>query len=151
MARGTAQTLGGGGGRSSDRDFPFLKIESGQASYILAVGWSGKWAAQLACRIDGQLHVTAGLERTHFLLRKGEGVRTPRVLLLRWPGDTLESNAQFRQMLSKHYAARRNGQRVLPTLFCNTCFTRGGGWLNECNAQNQISLIRATDRSARRL
>ena len=28
-------------------------------------------------------------------------------------------------------------------LFCNTCFTRGGGWLNECNAENQISLINA--------
>jgi alpha-galactosidase len=28
-------------------------------------------------------------------------------------------------------------------LFCNTCFTRGGGWLNECNASNQISLIEA--------
>ena len=143
IARGTVQTLGGGEGRSSDRDFPFLKIESEQASYILAVGWSGQWAAQLACRIDGQLHATAGLERTHFLLRKGERVRTPRILLLRWLGDTLESNAQFRQVLYKHYAARRNGQRVLPTLFCNTCFTRGGGWLNECNAQNQISLIRA--------
>ena len=30
-----------------------------------------------------------------------------------------------------------------PTLFCNTCFTRGGGWLNECTEENQISLIRA--------
>jgi alpha-galactosidase len=28
-------------------------------------------------------------------------------------------------------------------LFCNTCFTRGGAWLNECNAANQISLINA--------
>jgi alpha-galactosidase len=32
---------------------------------------------------------------------------------------------------------------LLPTPFCNTCFTRGGGWLNECTAENQISLIRA--------
>jgi alpha-galactosidase len=35
------------------------------------------------------------------------------------------------------------GVRRLPALFCNTCFTRGGGWLNECNATNQVSLIRA--------
>jgi hypothetical protein len=54
MARGAVQTLGGGGGRSSDRDFPFLKIESEQASCLLAAGWSGQWAAQLACRNDGQ-------------------------------------------------------------------------------------------------
>ena len=58
-------------------------------------------------------------------------------------GDTLESNAQFRQLIYKHYAAKRDGKTPLPILFCNTCFTRGGGWLNECNAENQISLIKA--------
>jgi len=143
MAPGASQRLGGGGGRSSNKDFPFVKIEGGKASYIVAVGWSGQWAMRVNCRQDRRLHATAGLEITHFKLRPGERVRTPRVLMLCWPGDTLESNAQFRQLIYKHYAARRSGQRPLPTLFCNTCFTRGGGWLNECNAENQISLIRA--------
>jgi len=143
MAPGSSQRLGGGGGRSSNKDFPFVKIESAKASYIAAVGWSGQWAMRLGCRQDRRLHATAGLEITRFKLHPGERVRTPRVLMLCWPGDTLESNAQFRQLIYKHYAARRSGQRPLPTLFCNTCFTRGGGWLNECNAENQISLIRA--------
>ncbi len=135
--------MGGGGGRSSNRDFPFFKIETAAASYIMAVGWSGQWHARLDCRPDGGLHVVAGLERTHFRLHPGERVRTPSILLFRWPGDTLESNAQFRQLIYKHYVARRSGRPPLPTPFCNTCFTRGGGWLNECNAENQISLIRA--------
>ena len=143
MGPGSSQRLGGGGGRSSNKDFPFIKIEGGRASYIAAVGWSGQWAMRLDCRQDRRLHATAGLELTHFKLHPGERVRTPRVLMLSWPGDTLESNAQFRQLIYRHYAARRGGQRPLPTLFCNTCFTRGGGWLNECNAENQISLIRA--------
>ncbi len=39
--------------------------------------------------------------------------------------------------------ATRDGKGPLPTPFCNTCFTRGGGWLNECNAANQTSLIEA--------
>jgi alpha-galactosidase len=137
------EVLGGGGGRSSNKDFPFFKIESGEGSIIVAVGWSGQWFAQLAARDDRRLHVTAGLERTHFRLHPGERVRSPRMLLLHWPGDTLESNAQFRRLIYNHYTARRNGRRLLPTLYCNTCFTRGGGWLNECNAENQISLIRA--------
>jgi alpha-galactosidase len=67
----------------------------------------------------------------------------PRILMLHRSGDTWESNAELRRLIYEHYAARRNGRRLLPTLYCNTCFTRGGGWLNECNAENQISLIHA--------
>ncbi len=135
--------LGGGGGRSSNKDFPFVKIESTAASYIVAVGWSGQWAMDITCRNDRRLHVTSGLQLTHFKLHPGERVRTPRILVFRREGDTLEANAQFRELIYQHYAARRNGKPPLPTLFCNTCFTRGGGWLNECNAKNQISLIGA--------
>ncbi|MBC8372179.1 MAG: NPCBM/NEW2 domain-containing protein [Planctomycetes bacterium] len=143
MDRGSIETLSGGGGRSSNKDFPFFKIESQEGSLIVAVGWSGQWLAHLACRDDRRLHLTAGLERTHFRLRPGEQVRSPRILLFHQPGDTLHANARFRRLIYQHYAARRDGRRLLPTLYCNTCFTRGGGWLNECNAENQISLIRA--------
>ena len=137
------QEMGGLGGRSSNEDFPFFKIEAGDASYVVAVGWSGQWQACLEWADGNRLRVTAGMEKTHFLLHPGEKVRSPRILILRWEGDTLESNAQFRQLIYKHYAGTRNGRKPLPTLFCNTCFTRGGGWLNECDAENQISLIRA--------
>ena len=138
-----AESMGGGEGRSSNKDFPFLKIETGQGSIIIAVGWSGQWHANVECKDDKQLRVTAGLEKTRFLLHPGEKVRSPRMLVLHWEGDTLESNAQFRQLIYKHYVAMRNGEKPPPTLYCNTCFTRGGHWLNECNAENQISLINA--------
>ncbi|MGQ9607827.1 MAG: NPCBM/NEW2 domain-containing protein [bacterium] len=137
------ESMDGGGGRSSNKDFPFFKIETGEGSYIIAVGWSGQWKAVFECIDNYNLHATAGLEKTHFLLYPGEKVRSPRMLILFHSGDTFESNAKFRQLIYKHYTATRNGQKVLPILFCNTCFTRGGGWLNECNAENQISLIKA--------
>ena len=138
-----AEVMGGGGGRSSNKDFPFFKIETGKASLIFAVGWSGQWQAKLECPDERELRITAGMEKTHFILHPGEKVRTPRMLVFVWQGDTLESNAQFRQLIYKHYAAKRNGKTPLPILFCNTAFTRGGVWLNECNAENQISLIKA--------
>jgi len=173
-----AEVMGGGGGRSSNRDFPFFKIETARGSAIIAVGWSGQWQARVEPVDARRLRVTAGLERTHFLLHPGEKVRSPRMLALFWEGDTQESNAQFRQLVYKHHAATRVmplsrapllprasapaggyaqgtlprvkkpaggevSEKPLPTLFCNTCFTRGGGWLNECNAENQISLIKA--------
>ena len=138
-----AESMGGGGGRSSNKDFPFFKIETSRGAIIVAVGWSGQWLARLECPDRRTLHVVAGLEKSHFRLHPGEKVRSPRMLLLFWEGDAAESNAQFRQLIYKHYAARRNGKIPVPILFCNTAFTRGGGWLNECNAENQISLIKA--------
>jgi alpha-galactosidase len=137
------ERLGGGGGRSSNRDFPFFKIESGEGSLVVAVGWSGQWQARAHSPDGHHLRLTAGMELTHFKLHPGEQMRSPRMLVLYYDGDTLEANAQFRQLIYRHYAATRAGRKPLPTLFCNTCFTRGGGWLNECNASNQISLIRA--------
>lgn len=138
-----AQVLSAGGGRSSNRDFPFFKLETGEGSFIVAVGWSGQWAAKLESPDCRQRRATAGLELTHFVLHPGERVRSPRILIMHWDGDTLEANAQFRQLIYRHYAAKRGEDVPLPIPFCNTCFTRGGEWLNECNEANQISLIKA--------
>jgi alpha-galactosidase len=138
-----SESMGGGGGRSSNKDFPFFKVESKEGSYIIAVGWSGQWQSDLRCIDNKSLNITAGLEKTNFLLHPKEKVRSPRMLIMYWDGDTVESNAQFRQLIYKHYTAERDNKKIQPILFCNTCFTRGGGWLNECNAENQISLIKA--------
>jgi alpha-galactosidase len=140
---GQTETLSAGGGRSSNRDFPFFKVEGGNGSLIVAVGWSGQWEAALKSPDGQHLHIAAGMEKTHFKLHPGEKMRSPRMLVLFCDADTLEANAQFRQLIYRHYAARRASKTPLPTLFCNPSFTRGGGWLNECNASNQISLIRA--------
>ena len=140
---GDEARMGGGGGRSSNRDLPFLKLDTGLGSLIVAVGWSGQWQASVGVRGGTRLRLNAGLERAHFRLHPGERVRLPRVLVLHWQGDTWESNAQFRRLLYRHYVARRSGAKPLPIPYCNTCFTRGGTWLNECNAANQISLINA--------
>lgn len=136
-------TIGSGTGRTSTNNLPFFKIEAGVNSYVVGLGWTGCWQAGFECLDGRSLRMIAGMEKTYFRLHPGEKVRMPRILILSWHGDTLESNAQFRQLIYKHYAARRNGERILPYLFCNTCFTRGGVWLNECNAENQISLIHA--------
>ena len=138
------EILGGAGGRSSNKDFPFFKIDTGSGALIVAVGWSGQWRSEISSSDGKWLQVTAGMETTHFRLHPGERVRLPSILLLNWTGDPWEANAQFRQLLYKHYIARRPGHDPpLPVSYCNTCFTRGGSWLNETTAENQISLIKA--------
>ncbi len=146
LEQGEAQTMGGGGGRSSNRDFPFFRVDCGQRAVIIAVGWSGQWKAALSCEEKSagpSLHIRAGLERTHFRLLPKERVRTPRMLVLFHEGDPSSSNSQFRRLIYRHYAAAYRGRKPDPILFCNTCFTRGGHWLNECNEQNQLSLMKA--------
>jgi alpha-galactosidase len=123
-------------------------VEAGAVSWIVAVGWSGQWSATLECPDAEHVRIRVGLERTRFFLRPAESVRMPRILVLRSSGDTLEANASFRRLIHERYAARRRNaagafEPPLPVLFSNTCFTRGGGWLNECDAENQIALIRA--------
>ena len=143
LTKGQSRSIGASGGFSSVKNLPFYKVESGNKSTIIGIGWSGQWQSTITCREDGQIDINAGMEKTHFLLHPGEKVRMPRILILHSRGDTLESNAQFRQLIYKHYCATRNGKKMLPTPYCNTCFTRGGGWLNETTAENQISLINA--------
>ncbi len=143
LSENHVEVLAGGGGRSSNRDFPFFRIDTGRGALIIAVGWSGQWKAEVKCADGKKLHLTAGMELTHFKLHPGEKVRTPRMLVMFHEGDPIESNSRFRRLLQKHYVAPYKGERHGAILYCNTCFTRGGGWLNECNAENQISLIKA--------
>ncbi len=133
--------MGGSMGRSSNSDFPFYRIETGMGSLIVAVGWSGLWRNDVACA-NANLHLTAGLQNARFFLQPGERVRLPRILIFHWPDNTWESNAQFRQLIYKHYAAKRSGRSPMPVVFTNTCFTEYGLG-DTATAQNQIALIRA--------
>ncbi len=136
--------LSSGLGRSSQQNVPFWKVESENCSVVLGLAWSGTWRAEVSLLEESnRVMLRAGMQATRFLLHAGERVRSPRLLALYWPGDTDQANAAFRQLVYQHYCARRNDQTPLPLSFCNTCFTRGGGWLNETTADNQISLISA--------
>lgn len=139
VADGRDVRMGGSMGRSSNSDFPFYRVETGMGSLIIAVGWSGLWRSDIACA-SANLHLAAGLQNARFFLQPGEKVRLPRILLFQWPDNTWESNAQFRQLIYQHYAAKRNGRPPLPVVFSNTCFTEYG-LADSANAQNQISLI----------
>jgi alpha-galactosidase len=143
----TPQILNADNGVSSYKDLPFFKIETGHSSIIIAIGWTGNWQATMECPDDMALQLKAGLgawahlSKPHFCLYPGEKVRTPRILAMVWDGQTIESNAQFRQLIYKHYSPLMNGQKPLPVATCNTCFTRNGAWLCQTTEENQISLI----------
>ena len=143
LCAGDTARFAAGLGRSSYQNLPFFRIDTDRGAALVAIGWTGQWAAELSCDAQGQLRVRAGMGTTHFCLHPGECVRTPRILLLLWEGDADEAHNQFRRLIYRHYVPTYRGGKPEPFVYCNTAFTRGGLWLNECNEQNQISLIRA--------
>lgn len=111
---GSQKTLAPRGGRSSNGVLPFMNLQRNGSGLVMAVGWSGQWRAGFE-RSQDTLHIAAGMERTYLRLHPGEKIRTPRILLLDWAGDDMETgNNRLRQLLLAHYLPRVNGQLVMP-------------------------------------
>lgn len=104
-------------GRSSNGTLPFFNLETGENGVIVAVGWTGGWAATFH-RDDEGVRVRAGMEQTHLKLHPGEEIRTPRILLLFWEGDRLHGHNMLRQFILAHHTPRPNGA-PLQTPICN--------------------------------
>jgi alpha-galactosidase len=109
------------GGRSSSGTFPFFNVASGDQGLFTAIGWSGQWAAELV-RDKSSTRLTAGMELTHLVLRPGEKIRTPRILVMGWRGELSLAQNRFRRLMLAHYSPRENGAPVqIPSLFQNFC------------------------------
>jgi alpha-galactosidase len=113
------------GGRSSDNTaFPFFNIEMpGGNGVIAAVGWTGKWYADVMKTKENLVELKSGMERMDLFLYPGEEIRTPRIALLFWKGeDRMDGHNQFRQFILAHHTRKINGKpNELP-------FAAGLGW-----------------------
>ena len=103
------------GGRSSDQTaFPFFNIEKpGQQGIMVAVGWTGKWYADVRQSDDKTVRLKSGMERMKLSLYPEEEIRTPRICLLFWSGeDRMTGHNQFRQFILAHHTRKIDGNRV---------------------------------------
>jgi len=95
---------------------PFFNLRAApDGGWITAIGWTGKWTAEFRRTLAGGASVRAGMPRTHFYLRPGERVRTPRILLLRWRGDEMiHGHNQFRRHMLANCVPRLDGRPAEP-------------------------------------
>ncbi len=107
-------------------------MEAGDRGLIGAIGWTGNWAAQFDRTGDGQLSLATGMQRTHLKLLPGETVRTPRILLLFWRGDRLESQNLLRRFLLAHHSPLPKAADRLPVFY--------GSW-GELREKTQLQAI----------
>jgi len=112
-------------GRSSNHAFPFWNLElEKNRGVFLAVGWSGQWNARFTQVSKDILCVSAGMERIATVLHPGESFRSPRILLMPWDGDRMESHVRFRRLLMYHYAPKGLNGLPIRLPFAGQCFDR---------------------------
>ncbi|HTF28350.1 MAG TPA: alpha-galactosidase, partial [Flavitalea sp.] len=101
------------GGRSSDNTaFPFFNIEMpGKQGIMVAVGWTGKWYADIEKTNARTVSLKSGMERMQLILYPKEQIRTPKICLLFWKGeDRMVGHNQFRRFILAHHTRKINGK-----------------------------------------
>jgi alpha-galactosidase len=122
---GGKQRLAGDEGRSSSKVLPFFNLERPDGGAVVAVGWTGNWAAEFA-NTDHGVAVRAGMAHTHFLLHPGESVRSPRMLVLTYRGDRWRGQNLLRRFILVHHRPTLNGKPfVAPITWGNWGGTSG--------------------------
>jgi len=115
---GSKLRLQPGGGRSSSQVMPFFNVEGAGGGVVAALGWTGEWAAEFTGDARGQPALKAGLDRTRLVLHPGEGIRTPRMLLLFYQGDRWQGQNLLRQFILAHHRPAKNGQPLVAPITC---------------------------------
>jgi alpha-galactosidase len=85
---------------------------------IAAIGWSGEWAADFTSDKQGTASLKAGLATTRLVLKPGEEIRTPRMLLLFYEGDRWRGQNLLRQFLLAHHRPAPNGRPLVSPITC---------------------------------
>ena len=102
-----------GGGRSSSEFLPFFNIEAKGEGVVVAIGWSGEWAATYAHPEPGpDFQIQAGMSLTNLKLHPGEEIPTPRILALFWQGERRRGNNLLRRFILAHHRPTVEGQPV---------------------------------------
>ena len=103
---------------SAGSSLPYYNVISrgADAGVVMAIGWSGRWKAQLRGATSMEYKMFAGLEKANFYLRPGEEVRTPLVATVFWKGAEVSSGENaLRRFVLAHHAPKVAGRLWAPS------------------------------------
>ncbi len=138
LRAGDALTLAPNGGRSCDGAFPYARIAFEGCGLTIAVGWPGQWAARFSGG-DSGVSVAAGQEKTNLRLMPGESIRTPRMTIMSWTGDTPRAVNLWRRWYRDHVLPRPDGRPLTPLLTASA--TDEGEEYTAATEQNQLRYL----------
>lgn len=139
MPEGNALDFAPNGGRACDGAFPYYRVNFSDFGFSMAIGWSAQWAADFTGLADG-LHIRAGQEKTNLRLMPGERIRTPRMTLLFWDGDSSRAVNLWRRWYLAHVLPRPNGNPMRPLIACAA--SDEGEEFTAATEENQVHFIK---------
>lgn len=126
------------GGRSCDGAFPYHRLQFYDYGVVVATGWPAQWDGMFRSA-DGRTSVDLGQQNTHFYLKPGETVRTPRMALLFHEGGEERAANLWRRWAVRHLTPREDGHTIRPRLIR---MNSGGGEEFTCATEkNQLEGI----------
>lgn len=108
------------GGRSSDAaSAPFFNIKHGKKNmgYVVAIGWTGQWKADLE-RVDDGILLQSGVMDVNFKILPGEKFRTSSVTIMGYRGTAQEGQNRFRRLIREVYSPISMQKTVDELPFC---------------------------------
>jgi alpha-galactosidase len=111
-----SKTLKAKGGRSSSDGgdggyLPMFDINTPNGGIIIAVGWTGQWAATLK-KIENTINIKAGMELTSFKLNPNEEARTPSISVTFYKGSNVRGHNVFRKLILSHDTPTVQNEKV---------------------------------------
>lgn len=101
------------GGRSSDGSAPFFNLHQAAEGYVIGLGWSGQWNAEIS-RTEDAVRVRSKIEDTHFRLYPEEKIRTSSILILPYKGTVEDGQNLWRRLIREEISPVKEGCRNLP-------------------------------------
>lgn len=105
------------GGRSSNKDLPFLALEDqkNEGGVYLAIGWSGQWQVTLTRDPRTRtFQIAGGIPDIDLSLEPGEEITSPRILVGFYAGSFAEGCNKLRRLLYRRFTPEVAGSKPLP-------------------------------------
>lgn len=126
------------GGRPCDGAFPYYRIMFEGCGLTMAIGWPGQWSANFT-GIENGVGIKVGQQKTNMYLKPGETIRTPKMTLMSWTGDSGRSVNLWRRWYLAHVLPKPNGSPLKPMMSCAA--TDEGEEFTAATEQNQVAYM----------
>jgi alpha-galactosidase len=103
------------GGRPCDQAFPYYRLLFDGGGLSMAVGWPAQWSISFEHQ-GKSVQVRAGQEKTHLKLMPGETIRSPRMTLMAWTGESGRGVNLWRRWYLAHVLPRPDGKPMRPLM-----------------------------------